>query len=229
MTIDEHVAAIIEHIGELSLDEQVGFLNDIRQKLHKAGPFKDEPVDYVLWTKADKVRGNDHNPNKVASMEYQLLEISINKSHFTQPIVSGFVPSGESEEVADEYIVIDGFHRHKVGKNNKRITKRLHGYLPIVDANEKRDKMLAELIAMMIQHNRARGKHEVALMAEVVEKMQLDGAANADIAKMLGMEAEELLRLNREGGIAAKFANEEFGRSWIHVGDDEQEAMDESR
>lgn len=56
-----------------------------------------------------------------------------------------------------------------------------------------------------IHFNRAKGKHKVDMMAKLVARMLTLGQSDSDIAKFLGMQAEEVLRLKRENGLAAMF------------------------
>lgn len=113
----------------LSLDQQVNYLNEIKLFLHEVGPFKDEPVDCVLWVKNDTVHANDYNPNSVAPPEMELLRLSIANDGYTQPIVSMSNQDGTRE-------VIDGFHRNRVGKECEDIQERIKGYLPVVTIRE---------------------------------------------------------------------------------------------
>lgn len=80
--------AIIETLNTLSLDEKIEKLNYIREKLHEASPFRDNPVDLITWIKNDAVRANDYNPNSVAPPEMELLKTSILEDGYTQPIVT---------------------------------------------------------------------------------------------------------------------------------------------
>lgn len=51
---------IIEaEVENLSLDDKVKKLNEIKRIIHKLSPFKNEPVDCVLWVKGDSVAAND--------------------------------------------------------------------------------------------------------------------------------------------------------------------------
>ena len=80
------------------------------------------------------------NPNSVAPPEMKLLELSIKEDGYTQPIV-GFDNGANIEQVVfgdNEIEVVDGFHRHRVGKECKEITDRVHGYLPIISINQDR-------------------------------------------------------------------------------------------
>ena len=52
--------------------EMVETLNRVRTMLHEAGPFREEPVDLVLWKLGEHVVANDYNPNAVAPPELEL-------------------------------------------------------------------------------------------------------------------------------------------------------------
>lgn len=79
--------------------------------LHEVSPFAHEPVDCVLWVKADEVVANDYNPNVMAPGEKKLLKQSLEKDGFTQPVVV-------SEE-KNHYLVVDGFHRRGAGQGDR--------------------------------------------------------------------------------------------------------------
>ena len=61
-----------ESIKDYSIDEQVEIFNNIKLKMKEHSPFKNEPVDTVLWIKNDLVVANDYNPNKVAPPENEI-------------------------------------------------------------------------------------------------------------------------------------------------------------
>lgn len=50
-------------------EETIRALNHLRRVLHKVSPFSQEPVDCVLWVKADELVANDYNPNVMAPTE----------------------------------------------------------------------------------------------------------------------------------------------------------------
>lgn len=201
--IEEALKLIREEIEGKSLTEKVQLLNHIRTELHELSPFKSEPVDLVLWVPAETVVANDYNPNKVASPEMQLLYISIKEDGYTQPIVTC------PEDGVDK--VMDGFHRNRIGKERKDILKRVHGYLPVARSNKKTE---GERMAATIRHNRARGEHKTDLMAEIIRKYVNLGWSDDVIAKHLGMEFEEVLRLKQIEGIAELYRGRSFSRSW---------------
>ena len=164
-----------------------------------------EPVDCVLWVQGDTVQANDYNPNIVAPPEMKLLEHSIVTDHFTQPIVTWPV-NGHRE-------VIDGFHRNRVGKECKKVRERLHGYLPVTTINTDRTN-LEDRIASTIRHNRARGRHQVQGMSEIVVDLSRRNWSNEKIAAELGMDPDEVLRLKQISGLAEMFADNEFSEAW---------------
>lgn len=190
-------------IADLPIDDRVTVLNEIRRALHQMSPFSD-PVDLVLWVKSSGVIANNYNPNKVAPPEMRLLALSIIEDGYTQPIVTYL------DEESGQYIVVDGFHRSRVGKEVLEIRKRLHEYLPVVVIT----KDLGERIASTVRHNRARGTHDVDLMSDLVAELHRLGKSDTWIAKNLGMDADEVLRLKQVGGLADLFRDKEFSRAW---------------
>jgi len=206
-SIVDQANALFDQLESMGLDEKVEAINAIRLSLHEKSPFKDEPVDLVQWVKNDSVTSNDYNPNKVAPPEMKLLELSIMNDGYTQPIVSWSNPDKDLTEV------IDGFHRSRVGKESNVVKQRVHGYLPVVDIrteqSSKNDRM-----ASTIRHNRARGKHQVDAMSEIVIELKNRNWRNARIAKELGMDEEEVLRLCQISGIEDLFNDKDFSNAW---------------
>jgi hypothetical protein len=206
MNIEENVKQLINLLESKSFDEKVDSINYIREKIHEISPFKNEPVDFVMWVKNDTVKANDYNPNKVAPPEMQLLEVSIMEDGYTQPIVT-FHKEGESE-------VVDGFHRSRVGKESLIVNERIKGYLPIVGIKkEKQGK--SERIASTIRHNRARGKHQVSAMSEIVIELKNRNWKNTRIARELGMDEDEILRLCQVSGLEHLFKDDDFTKAWV--------------
>lgn len=203
--IAELTTQLCETIQALPEIEQIAALNQVRTALHTISPFRSEPVDLILWIPADRVAANDYNPNAVAPPEMRLLEHSIAEDGYTQPIVGW--GTGEGIEV------VDGFHRNRVGKESKAVRKRIRGHLPIAIINQERVER-GDRIAATIRHNRARGKHQVSAMSEIVQELARRNWTDARISKELGMDADEVLRLKQISGLAEMFANREFSEAW---------------
>lgn len=211
----EKTQDIINSLRYMSLDEKVDIINNIKIQLHEASPFKTEPVDCVLWVKNETVYANDYNPNSVAPPEMELLRLSISNDGYTQPIVSMDNSNGTRE-------VIDGFHRNRVGKECEDIQKRVNGYLPVVTIRESQtDKN--NRVASTIRHNRARGKHKVESMSEIVVDLKKRNWSDEKISKELGMDRDEVLRLCQISGLTELFKDKEFSQAWIPELEDEEE------
>lgn len=190
-------------------EERIEIINQLRIELHKHSPFSIEPVDCVVWVKAEKVIANDYNPNSVAPPEMKLLEHSITEDGYTQPIVSW--------RNGNHYEVVDGFHRNRVSRECKAVRDRVKGYLPLTIINSGRQDR-NDRIAATIRHNRARGKHKIDAMSEIVVELKRRNWSNERIGKELGMDPDEVLRLTQISGLTEMFANKEFSEAWEHTG-----------
>ena len=199
---------IEQDLSVMDFHEKVNYINDLRELLHSESPFKNEPVDFVKWVRCDDVVANDYNPNKVAPPEMELLEVSIMNDGYTQPVVTW--DNAEKGKIE----VIDGFHRNRVAKESKIVSKRINGYLPIVNIRTEQSGK-NDRIASTIRHNRARGKHQVDAMSEIVIELKNRNWTNTRIAKQLGMDEEEVLRLCQVSGLEHLFSDKDFSNSWI--------------
>lgn len=196
---------VISYLAQLDDDARIAAINSIRLKLHEISPMRHEPVDLVLWVPSDSVVANDYNPNSVAPPEMKLLEHSIMEDGYTQPVVT--YARGDVREV------VDGFHRNRVGKESELVRKRVRGYLPVVTINEGRQAK-GDRIAATIRHNRARGKHKVEAMSDIVMDLRKRKWSDEKIATELGMDMDEVLRLTQVTGLAEMFKDKEFSEAW---------------
>jgi ParB-like chromosome segregation protein Spo0J len=204
-SIVENVRAALAGIEPLDDASKIEAINEIKLALHALSPMRNEPVDCVLWVPSDDVFANDYNPNTVAPPEMKLLEVSISEDGYTQPVVT-WIDDGVRE-------VVDGFHRSRVGKESKAVRKRTHGYLPVTTVNDERTER-GNRIAATIRHNRARGKHRVAAMSEIVKELKQRNWSDERIGRELGMDPDEVLRLAQITGLAEMFADRAFSEAW---------------
>ena len=168
------------------------------------GSPEDHPVSHVLWVDIDQVQPNDYNPNSVAGVEMGLLYTSIKHDGYTQPIVT------IHDEESGKYVIVDGFHRYFTCKNNIDIQEATGGKVPIVVIR----KDINERMAATVRHNRARGKHSVGGMSNMVFQMLENGWGDAEICNHLGMSPDELLRLKHITGFSKLFADAEYSKAW---------------
>jgi ParB-like chromosome segregation protein Spo0J len=203
--IKNEVSAIINAIEGADLDGKIELMNYVKSAMYEVSPMKAEPVDCVLWVKGTEIEANDYNPNSVASPEMELLRTSIGNDGYTQPIVTMRLEEG--------YEVIDGFHRNRVGKEFKDVRERIKGYLPVtVIRNDREDR--SDRIASTIRHNRARGKHRIEAMSDIVLELKRRNWSDKKIGKQLGMDPDEVLRLAQITGLAEMFTDEDFTEAW---------------
>lgn len=207
----EMVSNLNSYLEKLTdIEEKISVINEVKILLHSHSPFNNEPVDCIIWVKNDKIIANDYNPNTMAPAEKRLLSHSMVTNGFTQPLVT--------IECGSELMLIDGFHRHLIGKKNMKA--RLRGYLPVVMVN-KNTTDTAKRMAMTIRHNRARGKHAINAMSDIVRDLARLGWNDVRISEELGMDADEVLRLKQLSGLAELFSEEQFSEAWTVYNDDE--------
>jgi hypothetical protein len=69
-------------------------------------------------------------------------------------------------------------------------------------------------MAATIRFNRARGTHQIDQMANIVADLCGMGLDDCEIAKSLGMDADEVLRLKQASGIADLFIDHKYSPAW---------------
>lgn len=156
----------------------------------------------------DKIRANAYNPNHVPDPEMKLLYESIKDDTYTLPIVVWYIKED------DVYEIVDGYHRYTTMKNHEDIREREHGLIPAVVL----DKDPQERMASTVRHNRARGKHDISLMANIVAELKKSGMSDQWIIDNVGLDPQELLRLKQVSGIREAFADKsdvDFSKAWV--------------
>lgn len=165
---------------------------------------KDQPINNVQWIPIEKVHANDYNPNSVATPEMKLLYISVKKDGYTQPVVTIY------DSKKDRYVIVDGFHRYSIMRRYKDIYLECEGKLPCVVLE---GKTMNDLMASTVRHNRARGKHSVNGMSNIVMEMLMNGASDFEVCNELGLEAEELVKLKYITGYAKLYEDREYSQA----------------
>ena len=162
-------------------------------------------IKMPILVKTNYLVPNPWNPNKVAKPEMDLLRVSIRKSGFCFPLIV-------IKESDTRYMIVDGFHRHLLAKEFKM------EMVPVVVLDEP----VSELMNATIRFNRAKGTHQIDRMSNIVKELIVMGCTPAEICKNLGMDADEVLRLKQNTGLASLFVNNEFSNAWI-IEDNEKE------
>ncbi len=103
--------------------------------------------------------------------------------------------------------------RTRVAKESVEVKKHLKGYVPItIIRSAQADRK--NRMAATIRHNRARGIHGVAPMIDLVASLIRDGWSDEEVAKELGMDADEVLRFKQHTGLPEPFKDHQFSRAW---------------
>lgn len=157
------------------------------------------PVGRVQWFPIERVQANDYNPNSVAMQEMRLLHTSISEDGYTMPVVAVY------DEKLDKAVIVDGYHRYTTMRKFADVHDSTAGYLPVSII----DKPVEDRIASTVRHNRARGKHSVAGMSNLVFQMLAEGETDESICNKLGLEAEELARLKHITGYSKLYASQQ--------------------
>ncbi|CAH7159485.1 ParB/Sulfiredoxin domain-containing protein [Vibrio crassostreae] len=162
------------------------------------------PACHVEIIPLEEIEANQYNPNKMAPPESNLLKTSMEKNGVTMPILVNRLKTSEKK-----YVVIDGFHRFQLLLNHPEL-QTLKGYIPAVVLNLPEEKCMSA----SVRHNLARGSHQVELTANLIIQLREMGWANNKICYELGMDQDEVLRLQQVTGLAAAFKDQDFSRSW---------------
>lgn len=163
--------------------------------------FENEPLMRIEWLPAEMLQANGYNPNVVLRQELELLEFSILKTGWIQPIL-----------VSRDYIIIDGFHRWSLSLRSDRLREKYHGSVPccVLDLD------LSEAMLMTVRINRAKGSHVAVKMHELVRQLVDDLKIDPQrIAQGIGAHKGEVDLLYQDGVFAAKkTAEHQWSRAW---------------
>ncbi|GAA3651670.1 ParB N-terminal domain-containing protein [Flavivirga jejuensis] len=198
-SIEQDILKLLRKTRAIPEAKKEGLIDDVLEMFRG---YK-EPVSKVVWVPIKAISPNSYNPNKMAAPEKRLLLRSMLDHGITLPLVV----SAEKEQ---GYILIDGYHRWTLIKRSKELKDRLNRRVPVVIL-EIPDY---EGIIATIRHNRARGRHQIAEISEVVKILSDEGLTSANIMEALGMDADEVLRLKQFKGLGELFKDEDYSLSW---------------
>lgn len=160
-------------------------------------PREDITIRLPELVKLEHLKPNPWNPNRVAKPEMDLLRRSIRKSGFCFPLVV-------IKESETSYTIVDGYHRHLLAQEFGM------EYVPVVILDDD----ISELMSATIRFNRAKGTHQIDRMSNIVVELTQLGLDDVEVAKNLGMDADEVLRLKQNSGMAEAFADVDFSEAW---------------
>lgn len=136
------------------------------------------PIDNIKWIKATELKANDYNPNVVFNQELKLLELSLKKNGWIQPIL-----------ITQDNEIIDGFHRYSLCKMSKDVSDLHNGEVPCAILNlTEPERML-----LTIRINRAKGSHVAVKMSHIIKTLIKEyGLDPKYVAENIGATKEEI-------------------------------------
>jgi|TARA_R110000737_G_scaffold158703_1_gene186857 ParB-like chromosome segregation protein Spo0J len=159
------------------------------------------PIDSIQWIDAELLTANDYNPNVVLRHEFKLLEHSILKNGWIQPIL-----------VTEEFVIIDGFHRATLAKTSKKIKAMSNGKVPCtVLALSEPERML-----LTVRINRAKGVHASVKMAELIKIVVEEYDYTIDqVKEAIGATKDEIELLLQENVFKAlNIESHKYSEAW---------------
>jgi hypothetical protein len=144
-----------------------------------------DPINNIQWILASDLNGNDYNPNVVFTPELKLLERSLLKTGWVQPIL-----------ISKDKIIIDGFHRWRLSQDSKAIKEVYNGKIPCAILDIDRPSAMILTIRM----NRAKGSHVAVQMSEIIhELIDVHKLDHKEIAQEIGATKDEIDLLYQDG------------------------------
>lgn len=161
-----------------------------------------EPIENIQWLEAEKLDANDYNPNAVFSPELRLLERSILKTGWVQPVLAN-----------RDMIIIDGFHRWMLTKESKKLREVYGGKCPVAILDVDR----TEAMILTVRMNRAKGAHIATRMSGMVKELIDELGCDPDeLATEIGATRKEIDLLYQDGVFTQKnISNYKYSKAWI--------------
>jgi hypothetical protein len=164
-------------------------------------PVLHDPINRIAWLPAEALRPNWYNPNVVFGPELRLLELSILRTGWVQPVLA-----------TRDGMIIDGYHRWRLAQESPRLLERYGGRLPValLDLDE------AEAMLLTVRMNRAKGSHVAVKMSELVKTLiDRHGLDRQQIAHEIGATLDEVDLLYQDGVFKArKIAEWQYSKAW---------------
>ena len=163
---------------------------------------KPEPVENIQWIDCDSLKANHYNPNRVMNAEMNLIERSILRTGWIQPIL-----------VNKNLVIIDGFHRWTLSRLSTQLRERYHGKVPcaVLDVTD------AEAMVITVRINRAKGTHLAFRMSEYIKELiKTHKIPIDDLARDIGATIDEVELLMRGDVFEAKdIENWTYSEAWF--------------
>jgi ParB-like chromosome segregation protein Spo0J len=161
-----------------------------------------DPISRIEWRDASSLNANEYNPNIVFTPELRLLERSILKTGWVQPVL-----------ITQDGTIIDGFHRHRLAQDSAKLREKYGGKVPcaVMDISPQ------EAMIVTIRMNRAKGTHVAVRMSEIVRTL-IDqmGVLPEELAQDIGATKAEIDLLYQEGVFKMKNIKDyKYSKAWV--------------
>jgi ParB-like chromosome segregation protein Spo0J len=161
-----------------------------------------DPIDRIEWREAASLNANDYNPNVVFTPELKLLERSILKTGWVQPIL-----------ITKNGTIIDGFHRHRLAQDSPKLREKYKSKVPcaVMEISD------IEAMVVTIRMNRAKGSHVAVRMSEIVRNL-IDnmGVLPEELAQDIGATKAEIDLLYQDGVFKMKNIKDyKYSKAWV--------------
>lgn len=162
------------------------------------------PIENIQWIDAKTLVGNAWNPNAVLMDELKILERSIIKLGWVQPIL-----------INKNNVVIDGFHRWRLAMDSSEIRSRDKGMVPCAVIDVPDDQAMI----MTVRMNRAKGTHVAVRMSSLVKSLVNQyGYDPVQVAMEIGADKSEIDVLLQDNLFTARdLGKYRYSRAWIPV------------
>jgi ParB-like chromosome segregation protein Spo0J len=162
---------------------------------------ENDPISRIEWRDTNTLNHNDWNPNCVFTPELKLLEFSILKQGWIQPIL-----------INNDGLIIDGFHRASLARDSVKLKEKYAGKVPCVVMDLTRP----EAMLLTIRINRAKGSHVAFRMADIIKELIDVHLIDAQqVAKEIGATQDEISLLYQDGVFASKdIKNYKYSKAW---------------
>lgn len=161
-----------------------------------------DPINNIQWLDAHELEANDYNPNAVFSPELKLLERSILRTGWVQPVL-----------ISRDKIIIDGFHRWSLSKDSKAIRAKYNGKVPCAVLDVDR----GEAMVLTVRMNRAKGSHIAVRMSEMIKELiDIHKYDVGDLCAELGATKKEIDLLYQDGVFKARNIKDyKYSKAWV--------------
>ena len=160
------------------------------------------PIDNIEWLHVDDLDANDYNPNMVMNTELKLLELSILRTGWIQPII-----------VDRDRRIIDGYHRYRLSMDSKAMQKQFKDRMPCAVLDVDR----GQAMILTVRMNRAKGNAAAVRMADLVKELiDKHNYSESDLVTELGASKQELQLLYADSVFHAKrIGKYKYSEAWI--------------